>query len=62
MVSFLPSEDEKAFVDVAKDFAIQKIRPSARQTEKDRGVSEELVRKLADLGLLDLEMPGFRRI
>ena len=57
MVSFLPSEDEKAFVDVAKDFAIQKIRPSARQTEKDRGVSEELVRKLADLGLLDLEMP-----
>ena len=57
MVSFLPSEEEKAFVDVAKDFAIQKIRPSARQTEKNRRVSEEIVKQLADLGLLQLELP-----
>ena len=57
MVSFLPSEEEKAFVDVAKDFAIQKIRPYARQTEKNKGVSEEIVKQLTNLGLLHLELP-----
>lgn len=56
MVSFLPSEEEKAFVDVAKNFAIQKIRPYARQTEKNQRVSEDVVRKLSDLGLLNLEL------
>ena len=57
MVSFLPSEEEKAFVDVAKDFAIRKIRPFARQTEKNRIVSEETVKQLKDLGLLHLDLP-----
>ena len=57
MVSFLPSEEEKAFVDVAKDFAVQKIRPYARQTEKNKAVSEDIVKQLGDLGLLHLELP-----
>ncbi len=57
MVSFLPSEEERAFVDVAKDFAVQKIRPYARQTEINKSVSEDMIRKLSELGLLNLELP-----
>ncbi len=57
MVSFLPSEEERAFIDVAKDFAVQKIRPYARQTEINKSVSEDMIRKLSELGLLNLELP-----
>ena len=57
MVSFKPSDEEAAFIEVAKDFAHEIIRPSARETEGSRKVSEEIVKKLKALGMDTLELP-----
>jgi acyl-CoA dehydrogenase len=57
MISFQPSDDEIAFVQVAKDLAQEYIRPNGRETEKNRRVPEEITRKLQELGFTQLEMP-----
>ena len=57
MVSFKPSEEEAAFIQVARDFALKMIRPAARETEKNRKVSEEIIKKLQEIGLDTLELP-----
>jgi acyl-CoA dehydrogenase len=57
MISFQPSDDEIAFVHLAKDFAQEYIRPNARVTEKNRKVSETITRKLHELGFTQLELP-----
>ena len=57
MVSFKPSDDEAAFIHVAKDFAFEFIRPAARETEKNRKVSQEMVKKLKEIGMDTLELP-----
>ncbi|WP_455676110.1 acyl-CoA dehydrogenase family protein [Pradoshia sp.] len=57
MVSFKPSDEEMAFIHVAKDFAMEFIRPAARETERNRKVSEEIVKKLGEIGMDKLELP-----
>lgn len=57
MVSFKPSEEEAAFIKVARDFAMKSIRPAARETEKNRKVSEEIVKRLYEIGMNSLELP-----
>ncbi|PTX64794.1 alkylation response protein AidB-like acyl-CoA dehydrogenase [Melghirimyces profundicolus] len=57
MISFQPTEEERAFVDLAKDFAEERIRPMARECEEKRQVSPELVEKINELGFLALELP-----
>ncbi|HET7580055.1 MAG TPA: acyl-CoA dehydrogenase family protein [Bacillales bacterium] len=57
MISFQPTEDESAFVDVAKEFANEQIRPKARECEENRTVSAEIVKKIEELGFSGLELP-----
>jgi len=57
LVSFKPSDDEAAFIHVAKDFAFEFIRPAARETEKNRRVSQDMVKKLKEIGMDTLELP-----
>ncbi|TKC19542.1 acyl-CoA dehydrogenase family protein [Robertmurraya kyonggiensis] len=57
MTSFLPTDEEKEFIHVAKDIAIDKIRPVAREVEKNQVVDAFLVGELDELGFLALETP-----
>jgi acyl-CoA dehydrogenase len=57
MISFQPSDDEIAFVQLAKDLAQDYIRPMARETEKNKKVPETVTRKLHELGFTQLELP-----
>src|SRR5690625_460786 len=57
MISFRPSEDELSFVDVAKDFAKDSIRPKARECEDNHQGDEKTVKELTDIGLTTLELP-----
>lgn len=57
MISFRPTEEELAFVEVAAQFAREHIRSSARDAEKARRPADELIGKAASLGLLSLELP-----
>ncbi|WP_062309807.1 acyl-CoA dehydrogenase family protein [Alicyclobacillus sendaiensis] len=57
MLSFLPSDEERAFVEVAQQFARERLRESAREAEKARTPGDDLVSAAHELGLLSLEIP-----
>lgn len=57
MTSFLPTDEEKEYIQVAKSIAIEKIRPVAREIEKNQVVDAFLVSELDELGFLALETP-----
>lgn len=57
MISFQPTDDELAFLQLAKDFAIEKIRPNAREAEKKKQIGNEIVQKYNELGFNTLELP-----
>ncbi|QQK78708.1 acyl-CoA/acyl-ACP dehydrogenase [Salicibibacter cibi] len=57
MISFSPTEDETAFVDVAEGFAKDVIRPKARECEKHRAVDEAIIAKAEEIGVASLEFP-----
>lgn len=57
MISFKPSDEEAAFIMVAKDFATEYFRPMARDAERNDAVPEQIIRKLRELGLNALELP-----
>lgn len=57
MISFQPTDEELAFVEVAKDIAVNRIRPLARNCEANRKVSEDLIKEVSELGILTMELP-----
>lgn len=57
MISFRSTEDETAFVDVAKGFAKDEIRPVARECEENCVVHSNIARKAEGLGFAGLELP-----
>lgn len=57
MISFRSTEDETAFVDVARGFADEQIRPKARECEEHRCVSDDITEKVDELGVPALELP-----
>lgn len=57
MISFRPSEEELAFTEMAKNFAVETIRPVARDCEDNRAVSEEIIKQIEELGFGALELP-----
>lgn len=56
MISFRPSEEEKQFTDVAKEFAAE-IRDAARDCEAAGRASDALCKKAEDLGFTVMERP-----
>ncbi|MEB3750147.1 acyl-CoA dehydrogenase family protein [Geobacillus sp. FSL W8-0032] len=57
MISFRPTEEERAFCEVAKTIAVEEMRPSARDCEQRRSVSASIAKRLHELGFLGLELP-----
>lgn len=57
MISFRLTEEEQPFKEMARSFAIETIRPVARDCEENREVSEEIVQKITELGFSALELP-----
>ncbi|WP_251554204.1 acyl-CoA dehydrogenase family protein [Neobacillus muris] len=56
MISFMPNEDEISFVDVAKSFAIEHLRPRSRLIEETGEVPDDMAGKLQELGFTTLEL------
>lgn len=57
MISFQPTDDETAFINVAKSLAVEKIQPLARNSEDSRLIDPSLIDEVKDLGFLSLELP-----
>lgn len=57
MISFQATEEEKSFVQVAKEIAVNDIREKARTHEEDVSIPKELVHEMNELGFLSLEEP-----
>ena len=57
MISFRSTEEEAAFVEVAKHFAIENIRTKARVYEEQGRIEDDLMDELKNLGFLGLELP-----
>ncbi|RFU64801.1 acyl-CoA dehydrogenase family protein [Peribacillus glennii] len=57
MVSFKPTDEEAAFVKMAKDFALHEIRPAARESEENKKVDHAIIKKANELGFTLLELP-----
>ncbi|MDR6226548.1 acyl-CoA dehydrogenase family protein [Desmospora profundinema] len=57
MISYQPAEEERAFVNLARNFADERVRPMARECEQNRRVDPDLVKKGCELGFMALELP-----
>jgi acyl-CoA dehydrogenase len=57
LISFQATDDELAFVAVAKEFAKDRIRVQARESEQVEKVNEDLIEEANELGFLALELP-----
>ncbi len=57
MATFRPTEEEQAFREMAKNFAIETISPAARECENNRAVSDEIIKQIEELGFGALELP-----
>ncbi|HET6872469.1 MAG TPA: acyl-CoA dehydrogenase family protein [Sporolactobacillaceae bacterium] len=57
MISFYATDDEQAFIEIAKSFAMDRVRPEARVCEQNRSVSADILKKVDELGFNVLELP-----
>lgn len=57
MVDFSPSEEQQLVRDTVRQFAIEQVRPLARQTDESGAVSEALAQQAWELGLVQNTIP-----
>lgn len=57
MISFQPTEDEEAFVEVSKRFAKETLRPIMREVEASKQIPDAVILTLRNLGFLQMEEP-----
>src|SRR5699024_11467833 len=57
LISFQPTDEEVAFVEIADKFAREQIRPKMRISEAKEKISEKLIHNLTNLGFLTMEEP-----
>ena len=57
MISFQPTTDELAFVEVAEKFAKDSLRPAMRQAEATKVIPDSIINELRALELLTMEEP-----
>ncbi len=58
MISFQPTTDEIAFVEMAEKIARDTLRPKMRKIEETEIIPEKTINELRDLGLLAMEEPA----
>ncbi|MBL8482147.1 MAG: cyclohexanecarboxyl-CoA dehydrogenase [Rhodocyclaceae bacterium] len=56
-MDFALTPDQDALVETARRFARNRLAPGYRQREKDERIEREVVREMAELGFLGLELP-----
>ncbi len=57
MYDFTPSEEQQMLIEVARRFAESDVRPVARDAEEGDGLSQELIEKGWELGILQASVP-----
>lgn len=57
MISFKQTADDIAFVEVAKKFATNSLRPLMREVESTKQIPDNMVKEIKELGLLQMEEP-----
>jgi len=57
MVSFVPSEDQKMIQDMAKDFAVNELRPKARDCDEKDSIPNEVLQAGWELGMVNALIP-----
>jgi alkylation response protein AidB-like acyl-CoA dehydrogenase len=57
MFEFGLTEEQKMLRDMVRDFVNTEIKPAARKIDEDECIPPELIRKIADLGLLGASFP-----
>ncbi|MFQ5513972.1 MAG: acyl-CoA dehydrogenase family protein [Myxococcota bacterium] len=57
MISFGPTEEQELIRDTLREFATGELRESARESDEAEGVSDELLGKLWELGLVNAAIP-----
>ena len=51
------SQDEKAFREVVRDFAEEKVRPLVRKMDEESEIPRELIDACFELGIMGVEIP-----
>ena len=62
MIDFDYTEDEKILQQTVREFARKEIAPHARKWDEEERFPSELMPKLAELGLLGMNVPEARRV
>lgn len=57
MISFQPTAEDIAFVEVAKKFATNSLQPIAREVETSKQIPNTIIEQLGELGFLQMEEP-----
>ncbi len=57
MISFQPTEEELAFIEIARDLARQKIRPLIHEKKEITDKYDRVILQMKELGILQLELP-----
>jgi acyl-CoA dehydrogenase len=57
MIDFEPTEEQKAAVKMAHDFALNEMRPIALECDKEGKIPDELIKKAAAAGLTAMAIP-----
>ncbi len=57
MVSFLPSEDQKMMQDMARDFAVNELRPKAHDCDESDSIPEATLQAAWELGMVNAVIP-----
>ncbi len=52
------TDEQRMVRDTAREFATQELKPNAARWEKDGWIADEAVKKLGELGLLGMMVPG----
>ncbi len=58
MISFEFTEEQKMLREMVRDFAKSELKPIAHKIDEEEHIPQEMVRKLADLGLLGAAFPA----
>jgi len=58
MTNFEFTEEQKMLRDMVRDFTTSEIKPIARKIDEEEKIPPELIRKIADLGLLGASFPS----
>lgn len=58
MISFQPTEEQRAFAEMAKQVAVERIRPQAKAFEKAGQIPGSFIAELEELGFLAMELPA----